>query len=223
MATTTTVVTTTGMQNNQIKPWQYGLFSCCDNGCVDCLGKTYCLECQWGKAMELAFGDSCVLCCLLFYFCLPVAHILSCIKRGDVRGRYNLMGSGCNDCLSCWCCTWCHYIQVIHEIEFREQQIIDCCGGASGSGNRGPGGTTRAVITTISVPAPAPAPVVMVNNGMQQPVYQKQPMYQQPVAAVAPPVVAMAQPPVVAVAQPIVQQPIMAVAQPVTAVAQPMM
>merc|ERR1719460_2678135 len=49
-----------------LKPWEYSLCSCCKNGFCDFLGKWFCGTCQYGRAMEMAFNDNCVLCCLFF-------------------------------------------------------------------------------------------------------------------------------------------------------------
>ena len=150
MATTTTVTETTVTTHEvggALNPWQYSLCSCCNNGCCDCLGKLFCLTCQYGKAMELAFNDNCCLCCL-FFALFSVGHWFSCCKRQQVRQKYQLLGTGCEDCLVCTFCPVCHYQQLIHEIEFHEGQTIACCGDVTGSQVGGATTTTTTVTTT---------------------------------------------------------------------------
>ena len=141
---TTTVTVSEGASGD--KPWTFGLFSCCQNGCVDCLGKTICFECQWGKAMEIAFKDSCMVCCLGAAVCPGIMQIVSFFKRQSLREKYSLIGSTVNDFLSCWCCALCHYIQMIHEIEVQSGQTISCFGGATPA--RGGGAAAGVTVTT---------------------------------------------------------------------------
>ena len=151
MSTTvvTETVTTTSAVGAALKPWQYSLCSCCNNGCCDCLGKVCCMTCQYGRALELAFNESCCLCCLAFSL-FGLGHILSCCKRQQVRAKYELRGTGCEDCLLCTFCPLCHYQQIIHEIEFREGQVIACCGDVQGNmtGDYTTSSTTTTVTTT---------------------------------------------------------------------------
>ena len=108
--------------------WKFTMFSCCQNGFVDCLAKTCFFNCAWGKAMEIAFGNSCILCCLGAGFCPGIVYIMSLCQRTQMREKYSLYGSKMDDFLSCFFCTGCHYIQMIHEIEAREKQTITCLG-----------------------------------------------------------------------------------------------
>lgn len=144
MATTTTVTTVvtesgTGMALN---PWQYSLLSCCNNGCIDCVSKLLCLSCQYGRAMELAFDDSCILCCIFVYF-FSLGHWFSCCKRQQLRQKYQLAGSAVGDFLAFFCCGPCHYLQMIHEIEYREGKVIQCCGDVQSN-------TTSSTTTTVT-------------------------------------------------------------------------
>merc|ERR1712146_135981 len=123
-----------------------GLCSCCKNGLCDMLGKWCCLPCQYGRAMELAFNDNCVLCCL-FFALFSVGHCYSCCKRQQVRQKYQLLGSGCEDCLLCTFCPLCHYQQMMHEIEFREKKMMKCCGDVDANGAAT---TTTTVVTTTT-------------------------------------------------------------------------
>lgn len=152
MATTTvtqTVVTTTdGGGGMALNPWQFSLCSCCHNGCMDCLTKTCCLTCQYGRAMELAFHDSCCLCCL-FFGLFTVGHWFSCCKRQQLRQKYQLEGSAVGDCLACSFCAQCHYLQMIHEIEYREGQVIHCCGDLQDNMTSAASTSTTVVTTTM--------------------------------------------------------------------------
>lgn len=118
-------------------------------GCGDCMAKWFCSPCEYGRAVEIAFGHSCVGMGISFIF-PPACMILSCVHRGSLRIKYgfevylsyelnhNLFpsnrvfnkGSKCQDCaLSCFCSP-CHLSQMIHEIESREGKKIGCCGKA---------------------------------------------------------------------------------------------
>lgn len=39
------------------------------------------------------------------------------MKRGEIRKRFNIEGSGCSDCFSSYCCPCCTLIQNDKEIE----------------------------------------------------------------------------------------------------------
>ena len=115
--------------------WKYSLCSCCDNGtdsgCCDCMGKAFCCTCQYAKAMELAFNDqACHTCCLFYVFCF--SHCATCCKRGQLRKKYQIIhGPGTTACADFLVCTFCpvqHYLQMMHEIEYRESRFIYCCG-----------------------------------------------------------------------------------------------
>merc|ERR1712187_140343 len=95
--------------------------------------------------MEIAFNDNCCLCCL-FFALFTVGHWFSCCKRQQVRAKYQLLGSGCEDCLACSFCPFLHYQQLIHEIEFREGKVIACCGDVTEAG----GTTTTTTVTTTT-------------------------------------------------------------------------
>merc|ERR1712150_4984 len=90
-----------------LNPWQYSLCSCCN--------------------------DNCCICCL-FFALFTIGHWLSCCKRQQVRQKYQLVGSACDDFLACAFCPLCHHQQLIHEIENHEGQTIACCGEVSGNG-----------------------------------------------------------------------------------------
>ena len=72
-----------------LEPWYYGFCSCFRGGCSNCLGLTFCTCCQYGRALDLAFGDSCVVCCLMFPL-FGIGICLTCCKRQEVRAKYNL-------------------------------------------------------------------------------------------------------------------------------------
>ena len=148
MSTTTTTVVIADPSAGGTEPWKYTLFSCCQNGVGDCCAKACCSNCAWGKAMELAFGENCMLYCLGMAFCPGIMQIVSCLKRANLRQKYNLVGGAIDDFLACYFCSGCHYMQMIHEIEARENQVITCLGGVQGGG--GGGGATVVVTTTTS-------------------------------------------------------------------------
>jgi len=42
------------------------------------------------------------------------------MQRGSTRGRYNISGNGCVDCLAACCCPVCELVQEAREIELEE-------------------------------------------------------------------------------------------------------
>ena len=71
------------------EPWYFGFCSCFRAGCCNCMGMTCCACCQYGRALNIAFGDNCCICCFLFpVFC--VGACMSCCKRQQIRDKYSL-------------------------------------------------------------------------------------------------------------------------------------
>ena len=60
------------------------------DGCGRCIQLWLCgSTCMWGRAMNVAFGDSCILQCLIGSLCMIC-------KRKKLREKYNIEGgSGC--------------------------------------------------------------------------------------------------------------------------------
>ncbi|KAJ6264989.1 hypothetical protein Dda_1144 [Drechslerella dactyloides] len=50
--------------------------------------------------------------------------VMSMMQRGEVRHKYNLVGSGCGDCMRHCCCECCTLIQEDRETETRNSQLV---------------------------------------------------------------------------------------------------
>ncbi|KAH9965550.1 PLAC8 family-domain-containing protein [Lactifluus volemus] len=70
-------------------------------------------------------GDAINSDCLV-YGCLTAwgyGWILQIGNRGSIRGRYNIRGNGCTDCLVACCCQVCSLTQDRREIEAEEHSF----------------------------------------------------------------------------------------------------
>lgn len=54
-----------------------------------------------------------------FLTLLASGWIYSMIKRGDIRERFNIPGSGCGDCCAAFWCQCCQVIQADNEVKQR--------------------------------------------------------------------------------------------------------
>jgi Cys-rich protein (TIGR01571 family) len=45
------------------------------------------------------------------------------MNRGSVRGRYNIKGGGCSDCMTALCCTPCELAQEAQEVALEENSF----------------------------------------------------------------------------------------------------
>ena len=51
----------------------------------------------------------------------PSYHSYALLKRGEIRERYNIQGSGCSDCCVSFWCSCCAVIQQDNEVKIRQQ------------------------------------------------------------------------------------------------------
>lgn len=109
---------------NQPREWNKGLFDCFENPST-CLF-TYCCHCfQYAKinskfTKKDNFSSDCLIYSAIHVFLAPCFPIFMGKFREDVRDKYHINGSFCNDCLTHCCCHCCALIQETNEIEFRE-------------------------------------------------------------------------------------------------------
>ena len=106
--------------------WSTSLFGCCSDCAVCCTG--YCLPCvlyaENGKLLH-EFQDSAenhnyaldvvlylTVCCVTNCQC-----ILGMMRRGEIRRKYGLEESPCNDCLVHCCCHPCAQCQESREMK----------------------------------------------------------------------------------------------------------
>ncbi|KAH9509756.1 Cell number regulator 3 [Bulinus truncatus] len=94
--------------------WQHGLFGCFSN--IGLCLITYFVPCYtFGKNAE-AVGDSCLLCCLVFF--VPFLNVLGLLSvRGKIRSSRNIGGSIITDFLAVMCCTFCALVQEAQEVQ----------------------------------------------------------------------------------------------------------
>jgi len=92
--------------------FQQGLFSCCSDLPVCCLG--YFLPCYTvGKVAESA-GDDCLLCGILVL--TPASICSRTVIRGKVREKYGIEGGTVGDFCTHLCCGCCAVIQEASEV-----------------------------------------------------------------------------------------------------------
>lgn len=56
---------------------------------------------------------------------LASGWIYSMIKRGDIRQRFGIPGSGCGDCCTAFWCQCCQVIQADNEVKARLAPVVD--------------------------------------------------------------------------------------------------
>ncbi|KAI1813189.1 PLAC8-domain-containing protein [Poronia punctata] len=108
--------------------WQASLCSCSPCGscllawCIPCilLGQT--TERMRDPSMESAdmLNSDCMIHGGLTCF-TGCGWIYAMIKRGEIREKYNIKGSGCNDCCVSFWCSCCALIQQDNEVKQRTQ------------------------------------------------------------------------------------------------------
>ncbi|KAM0287040.1 hypothetical protein ACHAQH_000725 [Verticillium albo-atrum] len=112
--------------NVREQKWQNNLCNC--SPCGSCLLGTF-LPCMLlGKTSERmrdatlrtyeAFNTDCLLMCGITYF-TGCGWIYAMIKRGEIRERFNIKGSGCGDCCTTYWCPCCALIQQDKEVQQR--------------------------------------------------------------------------------------------------------
>ncbi|KAI0525948.1 PLAC8 family-domain-containing protein [Xylaria bambusicola] len=115
--------------------WQNGICSC--GPCGSCL-LAWCLPCiLLGRTSErirdpsMETADSLNSDCLIhgavtcFTGC---GWIYAMIKRGEIRERYGIQGSGCGDCCVSFWCSCCALIQQDNEVKIREKGRVNTQG-----------------------------------------------------------------------------------------------
>ncbi|RYP39203.1 hypothetical protein DL767_002311 [Monosporascus sp. MG133] len=131
--------------------WQASLCDC--SPCSSCL-LGWCLPCILvGQTAERIRDPSMQNADLLNSDCLihggltcftGCGWIYAMLKRGEIRERYNIKGSGCNDCCVSYWCACCAVIQQDNEVIIRQRNA-----GAVQQGYQSQPG--------MQMPAPAPA------------------------------------------------------------------
>eukprot|EP01098_Paradermamoeba_levis_P004486 TRINITY_DN1918_c0_g1_i3.p1 TRINITY_DN1918_c0_g1~~TRINITY_DN1918_c0_g1_i3.p1 ORF type:complete len:127 (-),score=17.09 TRINITY_DN1918_c0_g1_i3:186-512(-) len=101
--------------------WSTGICDCCQDY-ESCLC-AWCCPChQFGKNMAMFGNDSdyCAYCC--GWYCLSMfacSCLLGCLKRGEIRAKYDIAGNACGDCCCHYCCMCCALAQEAREIKSR--------------------------------------------------------------------------------------------------------
>ncbi|KAI8629044.1 PLAC8 family-domain-containing protein [Xylariaceae sp. FL1651] len=108
--------------------WQAGLCDC--TPCSSCL-LAWCLPCiLLGQTSERIRDPSMQHADLLNSDCLlhgaincftGCGWIYAMVKRGEIRERYNIKGSGCGDCCVSFWCSCCALIQQDNEVKIRQR------------------------------------------------------------------------------------------------------
>ncbi|PYH42337.1 PLAC8 family protein [Aspergillus saccharolyticus JOP 1030-1] len=106
--------------------WQNGFWECC-SPCKTCCLATWCPCCLFGRTASRlkdpqlkehgSMNGDCFLFCLLGH--CGLSFIPLTMKRGTIRERFHLEGSGCGDCVKAACCPCCTLMQNEKEAESR--------------------------------------------------------------------------------------------------------
>ncbi|KAI1180711.1 PLAC8 family-domain-containing protein [Nemania sp. FL0916] len=107
--------------------WQTGICHC--GPCTSCL-LAWCVPCiLLGQTSERQRDPSLQSADLLNSDCLIHGALTCCgcgwiyqmLKRGEIRERYGVKGSGCGDCCVSFWCSCCALIQQDNEVKIRQQ------------------------------------------------------------------------------------------------------
>mmetsp|Transcript_2785 Transcript_2785/g.9585 ORF Transcript_2785/g.9585 Transcript_2785/m.9585 type:complete len:188 (-) Transcript_2785:66-629(-) len=103
--------------------WSTGLFACCDDCEVCCIGY-FIPSILYGKNKESIAGQGNFTpdCCAFFWihlFCSCAASCLSYNSRTEVRKAYNLKEQPCGDCCVHFWCVKCALCQEARELKLR--------------------------------------------------------------------------------------------------------
>ncbi|CAG8437323.1 18022_t:CDS:2 [Acaulospora morrowiae] len=103
----------------QPRGWKFGLFDCFAD--VGLSLKTWCCPCiTYGETKSKVANDpgSCTTHALIF--CVVASFVGPCVMgflgRGEIRARYNIVGSAGEDFLTHWCCGCCALVQESREV-----------------------------------------------------------------------------------------------------------
>ncbi|KAI8691533.1 hypothetical protein LRP88_08790 [Fusarium phalaenopsidis] len=115
--------------NVQNQEWQSNLCNC--SPCDSCLLGTFCPCILLGKTADrmrdptMQTADTCNSDCLIFCAINCVTGcgwIYSMMKRGEIRERFGIQGSGMGDCCVSYWCLCCALIQQDNEVKARLSQ-----------------------------------------------------------------------------------------------------
>ncbi|KAL2079045.1 hypothetical protein ACEWY4_024789 [Coilia grayii] len=110
------------LEGHRMEPWGSGVFDCCDDMGICCLGLWCppCLMCRTSK--ELGEG----LCLPLVDICFPATvSPVALALRVAMRERNRIQGSVFDDCCMVTWCTLCVWCQMAREIRNRRRTIIN--------------------------------------------------------------------------------------------------
>eukprot|EP01098_Paradermamoeba_levis_P007011 TRINITY_DN2916_c0_g1_i1.p1 TRINITY_DN2916_c0_g1~~TRINITY_DN2916_c0_g1_i1.p1 ORF type:complete len:134 (-),score=33.64 TRINITY_DN2916_c0_g1_i1:137-490(-) len=108
--------------------WTTGLCDCCSDFETCCCA--WCCPChQFGKNIAEFHGqesDYWMYCCVYLglALCLGCECIVGCIKRAEIRKKYNLPGNAYEDCCCHWCCWCCAISQEARELKARRNETL---------------------------------------------------------------------------------------------------
>ncbi|KAG2415119.1 hypothetical protein HFD88_006310 [Aspergillus terreus] len=110
--------------------WSNSFWDCCSPTETCFLG--WCFPCglfgRTGARLEdpSMKSDDCMNGNCLIYFVssyCALHWIPLMMKRGEIRKRFNIEGSGAGDCFSSYCCPCCTLVQNEKEVEFQSTRI----------------------------------------------------------------------------------------------------
>ncbi|RHZ83117.1 hypothetical protein Glove_99g355 [Diversispora epigaea] len=101
------------------RPWKHGFCSCLGDCGTSLL--TWCFPCiTYGQNKTALNPDASCFCNALIYYCLmgcSLCWIPATSNRGEIRAKYNIEGSGLEDCMAHFCCTCCALVQEARELK----------------------------------------------------------------------------------------------------------
>jgi len=102
--------------------WSSGLYSCCDDGYVCCVGWQMTAFLFGDNYRKIMGGDSCTGGCCAYYWlsCIYLCALTGAPTRKAIRNKYNLPEEPCNDCCVHCFCGPCAICQEAREMRIRE-------------------------------------------------------------------------------------------------------